>query len=375
MRLLIAPDKFKGSLTALQAAEAISRGFSSAYPEAMIVVIPIADGGEGTAEAICAARGGRWIILPAEDPLGREIVARYAWLDQDIAAIDMSEASGLWRAPAERRNPLKSSTFGTGQLIADALKRGGKEILVGLGGSATNDGGIGMAAALGFEFFDSNGEKLEPVPANLPALAHVKAPEPPVTGKIIALCDVTNPLCGPRGASQTFGPQKGADQRTVAILDESLAHLADVVKKDLGCDFRDKPGAGAAGGLGFGLLTFCGAEICSGFNTLSSLLRLENEVASSDLVITGEGRLDRQTLDGKGPCGVAALAHRHGKPVIAFAGAISKDLDTRPVFDGAFAITPPSLPLEEALRDAAVLLERSVAAFAAQRRGKQASAQ
>ena len=361
MRLLIAPDKFKGSLTALAAAEAMARGAVRCCPGAVTVLMPIADGGEGTAEAICAALGGSWITVSAHDPLGREGAARYAWLEGERAVIDMSEASGLWRVAATERDPLHASTFGTGQLVADALKRGAEKIWIGLGGSATNDGGIGLAEALGFQFFDAAGQRLPAIPASLPLLARIQPPARKIDAEIVALCDVQNPLTGERGASRVFGPQKGADARMVEALDAGLAHLADVVSRDLGYDFRNTPGAGAAGGLGFGLLSFCGAQIRSGFETIAGILQLEAQIAACDLVLTGEGRLDPQTLEGKGPAGVAALARRHGKPVVAFAGAVADDPRCRELFAETFAITPVGMPLDEAMRNAASLLEERVA--------------
>lgn len=357
MRILIAPDKFKGSLTALAAAQAIARGFMSSAPGVETVQMPIADGGEGTSEAICAAGGGKWVAVTARDPLGREIEARYVWLEGEVAVIDMSEASGLRRLLPDERDPMNASTFGTGQLMVDALRRGARKILVGLGGSATNDGGLGMAEALGFQFFGGAGERLSGVPSNFPALARIQPPPVPVGVAIIALCDVANPLTGERGASRLFGPQKGADPFTVEKLDAGLAHVADLVAANLGCDFRDTPGAGAAGGLGFGLLSFCGAEMRSGFETIASILHLEEHISGSDLVITGEGRLDAQTLEGKGPAGVAALARKHGKPVFAFAGAVDGDLRITTMFDKTFAITPANMPLHEAIQNASNLLE------------------
>ena len=361
MRFLIAPDKFKGSLTALAAANAMARGVLRSCRGAVPVPMPIADGGEGTAEAICAALGGEWIEVTARDPLGREVAARYAWLEGNIAVIDMSEASGLWRVSAVERAPLRATTFGTGQLMADALQRGAKQIFVGLGGSATNDGGIGMAEALGFVFFDNTGERLEAKPSNFSAIAKIQGPTQRMVAEVIALCDVQNPLTGERGASRVFGPQKGADAGTVETLDAGLAHLAEVISRDLGRDFRNTPGAGAAGGLGFGLLSFCNAQMRSGFETIAGILHLEEQIAASDIVLSGEGRLDPQTLEGKGPAGVAALARKHGKPVFAFAGAVADDPRCGELFDGAFAITPAEMPLPEAMRNAASLLEESVA--------------
>jgi len=233
--------------------------------------------------------------------------------------------------------------------------------LIGLGGSATNDGGIGMAEALGFRFLDRNGESLSAIPANLGSLARIQAPAESLGVEIVALCDVQNPLAGERGASRVFGAQKGADSTTIDELDAALVHLADKVAENLDCDFRNVPGAGAAGGLGFGLMSFCEAQICSGFETVAEILHLEQAIMASDLVITGEGRLDPQTLEGKGPAGVAALARKHGKPVFAFAGAVADDPRLGELFDGTFAITPLGMPLDEAMPKAAELLEESVA--------------
>ena len=359
MRIVIAPDKFKGSLTAAQAAEAIRRGFAAAQPGAEIRLLTIADGGEGTAESICNALGGTWISRQVRGPLGDLVSARYAWIGEGVAVIEMSEASGLWRVPPERRDPLHASTFGTGELMADAMRRGAKKILLGLGGSATNDGGLGMAAALGFLFLTGDGKPLEPVPASLPQLVRIEPPENLALPEIVALCDVQNPLLGKRGATYTYGPQKGADEPALSMLEAGLKHFADQVAKDLGCDFRETPGAGAAGGIAFGLLSFCGAKIRPGFEMIAEILELEKAIAASDLVITGEGRLDTQTLEGKGPAGVAALARKHGKRVIAFAGAIAADGHPDRVFDAAYQITPPDMPLDEAMRKAAALLEQT----------------
>jgi glycerate 2-kinase len=365
MRILIAPDKFKGSLTAVDAAQAIARGIAAVRADAEAVLMPIADGGEGTAGAICAALGGRWITVPACDPLRRPVEARYAWLENDVAVIDMSEASGLWRLSRDEYDPLNASTFGTGQLVADAMRRGARKILVGLGGSATNDGGVGLAEALGFEFLGRDGKRLRNVPADLADLDRIVAPDAHASTVIIGLCDVQNPLLGERGASRTYGPQKGADPGAVARLDRNLARLADVVARDLRCDFRETPGAGAAGGLGFGLLGFCGAELRSGFETLAEVLGLEREIAASDWIITGEGRLDAQTLEGKGPAGVAALARKHHRPVIAFAGAVADDPRIVAGFDHVFAITPAGMPPADAFREAARLLTNGAADAAA----------
>jgi len=359
MRILIAPDKFKGSLTAPEAAEAIRKGFLRVWPEAVMKTVPVADGGEGTAEAIRAARGGCWITLEVTGPMGVQVPARYAWIEEEkLAIIEMSEASGLRCVEAGGRDPLRATTYGTGELIANASGRGAKKIIVGLGGSATNDGGMGVAAALGFHFLTSDGEELEPIPSNLLALTRIEPPDALDLPEMVAASDVRNPLLGPRGATATYGPQKGANAQVIKILEQSLENLAEVAALDLGCDFRENPGAGAAGGLGFGLLTFCQATLRPGFEVVAEALDLETAVAASDLIATGEGSLDAQTLEGKAPAGIALLARKHKKPVVAFAGSVAKDARLDELFDATFPLDQPST-LAEAMRDAANLLERA----------------
>jgi glycerate kinase len=366
MRILVAPDKFKGSISAVAAAEAIARGWKRARPRDELELAPIADGGEGFAETLCGVLGGEWVAGTALDPLGRKVDARYVWIAaRKLAVIDMSEASGLWRLKPEERAPLAATTFGTGQLIRDAATRGARTILLGLGGSATTDGGVGMAAALGYELLDAHGAALEPRPENFAALARITRANVVPLPEIIAACDVQNPLLGVRGTARVFGPQKGADPRTVETLEQAMTRLAEVVARDLGGDFREVPGAGAAGGFGFGLMCFCGAKMRSGFEVIAEILGLDERIAASDLVITGEGRLDDQTLDGKGPAGVAALARRRGKRVLAFAGAISADAALDEIFDATCGIIDEAVPLAAAMRRGAEFLER--AAFRAAR--------
>jgi len=362
VKILIAPDKFKGSLSAVAVAEAISAGFQRVWPEVEITHAPIADGGEGFADALRDALGGEWVTTRALDPIGREVDARYAWVEQEkLAIIDMSEASGLWRLKPEERAPLQANTYGTGQLIRHATKRGAKKILVGLGGSATTDGGIGMAAALGYKFLTSDGEDLEPLPGNLLALIRIEHEDAIDLPEIIAACDVQNPLLGQRGTAHVFSPQKGANEKDIVALEEGLINLADVVANDLECDFRETPGAGAAGGIAFGLLSFCGAKICSGFDLVAETLHLEDRIVACDLVITGEGRIDGQTLEGKGPAGVAQLARKHQKPVLAFAGSIAESADVGSLFDALCAIIDEPVSLDAAMQRGAEFLERSAA--------------
>ena len=360
MKILVAPDKFKGSLSAVAATAAITRGLRAVWPDAEITAAPIADGGEGFAEALCQALGGGWVETRALDPIGREVAARYAWVEAEkLAIIEMSEASGIWRLTADERAPLRANTFGTGQLIRHATERGARKILVGLGGSATTDGGVGMAAALGYEFLTSDGEELALHPGDFIALTRIQSDAALDLPEIIAACDVQNPLLGPRGTAHVFSPQKGASEKDIVALEASLSALADCVTTDLGCDFRQTPGAGAAGGIAFGLLSFCGAKVVSGFDLVADTLRLKERIAASDLVITGEGRIDGQTLEGKGPAGVAALARQHGKPVFALAGSVADHAAVHALFDAAIAIIDEPMTLEAAMSRGAEFLERA----------------
>ena len=360
MRILVAPDKFKGSLSAVAAARAMERGFRAVLPAAEIVLAPIADGGEGFAEAMSVALGGEWIEQRARDPLGREVACRYAWVEaRKLAVIEMAEASGLWRLGAEERAPLRANTFGTGQLMRAAAERGARMILVGLGGSATTDGGVGMAAALGYDILTSDNDDLDPVPGDLLALVRIEDGNVIALPEIIAACDVQNPLLGERGTARVFGPQKGADAKTVEHLERAMAQLAEIVTESLGCDFRDASGAGAAGGIGFGLMSFCQAKVRSGFDLVAETIGLEEKIRAADLVITGEGRIDGQTLEGNGPAGVAELARRHGKPVLALAGSVADDPAVDKLFDAALGIIDQPIPLDDAMRRGAEFLERA----------------
>ncbi len=362
MKIVLAPDKFKGSLSAAQAVAALRRGFQTAWPEAQLFDYPIADGGEGTARTLCEALGGEWIVRTVRGPMGQAVEAGYAWLPErdGLAILEMSEASGLALVGEESRNPLQANTFGTGELLADAIGRGAQRVVIGIGGSATNDGGAGLATALGYRFETEAGVLEQPVPARFHEITRIDASGVPALPEVIAACDVLNPLLGPRGASRLFGPQKGASPEGVETLEAALSHLAERCAEALGRDHRETPGAGAAGGLGFGLLSFCRAEVQPGFELVASILGLEEAVAQADLVITGEGSLDSQTLEGKGPAGVAALARRHGKPVIAFGGRIAREeLRLLDHFDAIVPLADGPMSLPQAVNDAAVLLERA----------------
>ncbi len=358
MRILIAPDKFKESLTAKEVASAIRDGFRLVFPEADFDLVPIADGGEGTAEIFLEALDGRWVEITAQDALGRPVTASYAWIPgRELAVIDMSSASGLWRIADAERNPLRASTFGTGVLMADAIGRGVKNLVIGLGGSATNDAGVGMAMALGWKFLDDQDRPVAPRPADFLRIRRIVPQAPRLPCIVTGLCDVRNPLLGERGATRVFGPQKGATPEIMTNLERSLGHIADLCR-ELGNDYSESPGAGAAGGLGFGLLTFCQASLEPGFQAVARLTDLESKAAGADLVITGEGRLDAQSLQGKAPFEIARLAQSHGKPVIGFAGLVEEDL---PQLDACVPIANGPLTLDESRRRAAELLRAAAA--------------
>jgi glycerate kinase len=363
VKILLAPDKFKGSLPAVAVAEALARGWQSVLPGTECRFAPVADGGEGFSEALAKALGARWVTVNSVDAIGRPIEARYAWVDADrTAIIEMSEASGLWRIAPADRDPRRANTYGTGLLLRDAVQRGARRILMGLGGSATTDGGAGMAAALGFRFLAADSAKvLEPWPCLLPEVDRIDASAVPELPEIVAACDVQNPLLGPRGTAAVFSPQKGADPGTVVFLEDTLAHLARVVEGGLGRQCAEKPGAGAAGGIGFGLLAFCGASLEPGFELVARAMQLEQRMSGVDLVLTGEGRLDSQTLEGKGPAGVGAMARALGKPVVAFAGSIEEHPRVLASFDAVVPIIDRPVSLEEAMQNAAPFLERAAA--------------
>ena len=372
MRILIAPDKFKGSLSAREVAENIAAGLREVLPDAKIDIVPVADGGEGTAEAICDARGGSWLRCKAHDPIGREIDARYAWIEErKLALMEMSEAAGMWRLSESERDPVRATTFGVGEMILDTANRGANEIIIGLGGSATNDGGFGMARALGFRFdyeqppspgygapSEQEHEKEQKV-TRLLRLTGIAKPNDLKLPKIIAAVDVRNPLLGKNGATRVFGPQKGASKDNIDSLERALTRLADVASKEFGFDCRDEAGAGAAGGLGFGLMSFCAAKIRPGFDVVAEAVDLESKMKYADLVVTGEGSLDRQTLEGKTPAGVANLARKLGKRVFAIVGRASEDRDVREIFDRIYENARPGMSEKENIERATELLQEN----------------
>ena len=338
MRILIAPDKFKGSLSAREVAENIALGLRDVLPEAKIDIVPVADGGEGTAEVICHALGGSWVECEGHDPRGREIEARYAWIgERRLAVMEMSEASGMWRVQGDKYDVDLANTFGVGEMILHAANNGAREIIIGLGGSATSDGGFGMARALGFRFCE-NATELNGRVSELVGLTRIEKPTDLLLPKIIAAVDVKNPLLGANGATRIFGPQKGVTPDKVDMFERALTKLANIAARDLAVDVREEAGAGAAGGLGFGLLSFCGATIQPGFEVVAEAAGLEEKIKKVDLVITGEGSLDRQTLEGKAPAGVARLARKFGKRVFAIVGRASEDRQVREIFDGVYEL-------------------------------------
>ena len=362
MKILIAPDKFKGTLDAREVAQNIAKGLRDVLSDADIEIIPMADGGEGTAEAICDARGCSWVQCKAHDALGREIYARYGWIDREkLAVTEMSEAAGMRRLSESERDPIRATTFGVGEMLLDATKRGANEIVIGLGGSATNDGGFGMARALGFRFLGAGDREIKRV-VELALLERIQRPkgrEELKRRRIIAAVDVKNPLLGENGATQVFGPQKGASKSDLDNLERALTRLADVVATEFGFDYRDEAGAGAAGGLGFGLLSFCDATIRPGFQVVAEAVGLELKMKDVDVVITGEGSLDRQTLEGKTPVGVARLARKFGKPVFAFVGRAAKDPEVLNIFEGIYENARPGMSEKENMKRAAQLLREN----------------
>lgn len=331
MKFVLAPDSFKESMSAKTAALAMKKGIMKVFPEAECVIVPMADGGEGTLESFVSATEGEIIKTDVIGPLGKKVTAEYGLLgDSETAVIEMASASGLQLIKPEDRNPLHTTSYGTGQLIKHALDKGVNRILIGIGGSATNDGGVGMLQALGVSFKDKDGEELV---FGGGALKHLHTID--MSGlderihnvQLDVACDVNNPLIGPTGASAIFGPQKGATRDMVTILDHNLTHYAKVIKEQLGEDIAFVAGAGAAGGMGAGLLAFLSARLKKGIDLVIEYTRLEEYVKDADFVFTGEGSIDGQTLYGKTPYGVATVAKKYSVPVIAFAGKIGNDID------------------------------------------------
>jgi glycerate 2-kinase len=371
MKVIIAPDSFKESLSALEVANAIEKGFRDIFPEAEYVKIPMADGGEGTVQSLVDATGGRIVKTEVTGPLGDRVKAFFGVLgDGKTAVIEMAAASGLHLVPSEKRNPLVTTTRGTGELILAALDEGAEHIIIGIGGSATNDGGAGMIQALGGRLLDRHGQEIGLGGGSLSELADIDLSGLDVRLKHVKIevaCDVDNPLTGPKGASAVFGPQKGATPEMVATLDKNLHHYADVIERVLGKQVKDIPGAGAAGGLGAGLLAFLEAELKRGVEIVLETVNFHERIQDASLVITGEGRIDGQTIFGKTPIGVAKAAKRYNIPVIAIAGSVSDDSDVvlSHGIDALYSIVPGIIPLEKALANAEYYVTKTARNIAA----------
>lgn len=370
MKIILAPDSFKGSLSAPQAAEAMAAGVRRVRPEMQIITLPLADGGEGTLDALLAATNGRRMSLSVHSPLGTMVDAAWGVIgDGRTAVVEMAQAAGLGLVPEPKRDPRRATTYGVGALLQAAANTGVEEIIVGLGGSATNDGGAGALQALGGQFWDEDGQLLPDGigGAALSRLARIDASRlrfPTGRIRVVLATDVSNPLLGPQGASAVYGPQKGADAQTVAELDSALSRFADVVRRDLGLDVANEPGAGAAGGLGFGLMALLGAKRRSGIDLVLDAIGFEAQARDADWVWTGEGHIDAQTIHGKVIAGVLARCRGLGVPVVAFGGSVDEDAAEALAGHGlqaAIPIVSGPMTLPEAMRDGARLLQDAAA--------------
>ena len=355
MNITIAIDSFKGSLSSMEAGQAVAEGIRRVMPSAGIRIRPLADGGEGTTEALTAGLGGELKSLTVTGPLGRPVTASYGLIrERKMAVLEMASAAGLTLISQEERNPLEATTYGVGEMIRDAIGEGCRHFLVGIGGSATNDGGTGMLSALGFQFLDSEGQPIPLGAKGLENLARISAenarPELSQCSFHIA-CDVTNLLCGENGCSAVYGPQKGADPEMIRQMDQWMERYGDLAARTFPAADKEAPGAGAAGGLGFAFLTFLNGSLESGVGMVLKEINLKDDIRDADLVITGEGRLDAQTVMGKAPIGVAHLAKEYGKPVIAFSGAVTREagLCNQHGIDAFFPIMRGVVSLQEAL--------------------------
>ena len=362
---LLAPDSFKESMTAEQACAAMQRGIVKALPDAQFIYVPMADGGEGTVDALVAARNGRKVELDVSGPFIQQKVQGYFGLieNDQTAVIEMALANGIHLIESSQRNPLLTSTLGTGEIIKAALELGVSKIIIGLGGSVTNDAGAGMAQALGAKFLDENGQAVQVGGGQLDQIQSIDLSQldPRLKStEIVIASDVNNPLCGENGASHVFAPQKGATSEMVEVLDQNLSHFADLVAQHIGQDFQDIAGAGAAGGLGFGLMAFAGAKIRSGVEIVIEETGLSEKIDQADYVFTGEGGIDFQTKFGKTPFGVAQVAKLFNKPVIAFAGYVGKGIEELydEGFTAIFGIVDGACDLQTALKNGEKNLER-----------------
>lgn len=362
MKIVIAPDSFKESLTALEVASLIEKGFKEIFPNAEYINIPMADGGEGTVQSIVDALKGKIVEYHVTGPLGIKVPAYFGLSgDGKTAVVEMAAASGLQHVSPERRNPLLTTSYGTGELISAALDCGVEHIILGIGGSATSDGGAGMIQALGGKLLNSKGKQIDWGGANLLNLSTVDLTtidKRIYNTKIEVACDVDNPLIGPSGAAAIFGPQKGATEETVKILDQNLEHFADVIETTLKLDLRNKSGAGAAGGLGFGVMAALSATLKSGVDIVLEKVHFDTHVKDATLVITGEGKIDSQTIHGKTPVGVAKASKKYNIPVIAIAGSLANESEVVKDhgIDALFSIVPGAMTLSQALEQAEIYI-------------------
>ncbi len=354
MKIVIAIDSFKGSLSSRMSGLAAADGIKKVFPEAEIVVRPVADGGEGTVDALIEGLGGERQTVSVTNPVGEKIDAEYGIIDNNTAIIEMSAAAGITLVSGSEKNPLNTTTFGVGELILDAIGKGCRNFIIGIGGSATNDGGVGMLQALGFEFLDNSGNQISFGAKGLRDLSNISCekalPELKECTFNIA-CDVTNPLCGDNGCSGVYGPQKGADEKMIKDMDEWLSEYAKLTKTVNENADKDFPGAGAAGGMGFAFLSYLNGKLMNGINLILSETKLEDYIKNADIVITGEGRLDSQTIMGKAPVGVAKIAKKYNIPVIAFSGCVTEDATAcnNHGIDAFFPVLRTVCTLEEAL--------------------------
>jgi glycerate kinase len=363
MRILLASDKFKGSLSAEDVAKSLQSGLLGLFPQANFDFCPIADGGEGTTAAVIKSTQGEWRSAEVTDAQDRPKAIRFGLIKATQQAVmEMSAASGLDGVGDLKLKPQTASTRGTGEMMLRAKDEGARSILIGIGGSATNDGGLGLAVALGYRF-ESQGKPFSPTLDTLLQADRIIPPATAWTTEVLVACDVENPLLGPTGATRIYGPQKGVID--FVWFEERLTHLANLVQKNLGKDLRNIPGAGAAGGLGFGLMAFANGQLTSGFDLVAKQIGLAERIRLADLVITGEGRLDGQSLQGKGPVGVAKLARQLGKKVVGVAGSIETSAELHSQFDLLIGIKPDDMPLDEAMRRTGELIEVAVRAHAA----------
>lgn len=367
MRIVIAPDSFKGSLSSLEVAQAMERGVRRVLPHSTTVLLPLSDGGEGLVDSLVVASGGKLVEYEVQGPLGSPVTAKMGLLgDGQTAVIEMAQASGLTLIKEEERNPLFTSTFGTGELMRHALDSGCTKLIIGIGGSATNDGGMGMAQALGFRFLDAKGELLGSGGGELARLASIDTSQvdPRIKGvQIEVACDVDNPLTGPQGAAHIYGPQKGATPVMVEFLDAALANYDRVLQKDLAQNVGLTPGAGAAGGLGAGLMALVGGKLVSGIELVLRVLGFAEKTKGAQLVLTGEGKFDAQSAYGKVPVGVARQSQKLGVPVVVVAGTVLPDAEVlhKEGITAYFSIQNKPMSLQEAMENGAQLVENQVA--------------